>query len=112
MTNTSIGLQDLQQKMNEKAKAEATHRFWGLYGHVCKEETLAEAYRLVKVNKGAPGIDGVTFTDIEAGGLVEFLAELRSELISGRYEPQRNRKVEIPKGNGKTRTLGIPTIRC
>ena len=111
MTNTSVGLQDLQRRIYVKAKAEATHRFWGLYGHVCKEETLAEAYRLVKANKGAPGIDGVTFADIEAGGPEGLLAELRSELISGRYEPQRNRKVEIPKGNGKTRTLGIPTIR-
>ena len=111
MTNASIGLQDLQRKMYVKAKAEATHRFWGLFGHVCKEETLAEAYRLVKANKGAPGVDGVTFADIELGGLEGFLAELRSELISGRYEPQGNRKVEIPKGNGKTRTLGIPTIR-
>ena len=111
MTNTSVGLQDLQQRIYVKAKAEATHRFWGLYGHVCKEETLTEAYRLVKANKGAPGIDGVTFADIETGGPEKLLAELRSELISGRYEPQRNRKVEIPKGNGKTRTLGIPTIR-
>lgn len=111
MTNTSVGLQDLQRKIYVKAKAEAAHRFWGLYGHVCKEETLAEAYRLVKANKGAPGIDGVTFADIEAEGLDRFLFELRSELITGRYAPQRNRKVEIPKGNGKTRTLGIPTIR-
>ena len=111
MTNTSVGLQDLQRKIYVKAKAEAAHRFWGLYGHVCKEEALAEAYRQVKANKGAPGIDGVTFADIEAGGLDLFLTELRSELISGRYAPQRNRKVEIPKGNGKTRTLGIPTIR-
>ena len=111
MTKTSVGLQDLQRKIYVKAKAEATHRFWGLYGHVCKEETLAEAYRLVKVNKGAPGVDGVTFADIEVGGRERFLAELRSELISGRYAPQGNRKVEIPKGNGKTRTLGIPTIR-
>lgn len=111
MTKTSVGLQDLQRKIYVKAKAEATHRFWGLYGHVCKEETLAEAYHLVKANKGAPGVDGVTFADIEVGGLGGFLFELRSELISGRYAPQRNRKVEIPKGNGKTRTLGIPTIR-
>ena len=111
MTKTSVGLQDLQRKIYVKAKAEATHRFWGLYGHVCKEETLAEAYGLAKANKGAPGVDGVTFADIEAMGLERFLFELRSELISGRYVPQRNRKVEIPKGNGKTRTLGIPTIR-
>ncbi len=68
MTNASIRLQDLQQKMYVKAKAEATHRFWGLYGHVCKEETLAEAYRLAKANQGAPGVDGVTFADIEASG--------------------------------------------
>ena len=56
MTKTSISLQDLQRKMYAKAKAEATHRFWGLFGHVSKAETLLEAYRLVKANQGAPRV--------------------------------------------------------
>jgi RNA-directed DNA polymerase len=78
---------------------------------VCKLETLQEAYSLAKKNNGAPGIDGVTFTDIEYGGVEGFLEHIREELVTGTYWPMRNRTKEIPKGNGKTRTLGIPTIR-
>jgi RNA-directed DNA polymerase len=66
---------------------------------------------MAKQNNGAPGIDGVTFKDIENGGVEDFLAQIREELVTGTYWPMRNRKKEIPKGNGKTRTLGIPTIR-
>lgn len=76
-----------------------------------KFETLEKAYKLAKGNNGAPGIDEVTFIDIELKGRIIFLRELREELLSGTYRPQRNRKTEIPKANGKTRTLGIPTIR-
>jgi len=74
-------------------------------------ETLREAYRIAKRNGGAPGIDGLTFDDIESTGLDEFLSAIRNDLLSGSYQPQRNRKVEIPKGNGKFRTLQIPSIR-
>jgi RNA-directed DNA polymerase len=66
---------------------------------------------MAKQNNGAPGIDGVTFKDIENGGAEDFLAQIREELVTGTYWPMRNRQKEIPKGNGKTRTLGIPTIR-
>jgi RNA-directed DNA polymerase len=66
---------------------------------------------MAKQNNGAPGIDGVTFKDIENGGVEDFLAQIREELVTGTYWPMRNRQKEIPKGNGKTRTLGIPTIR-
>ncbi len=86
-------------------------RFWGLYCQVCKPEVLQEAYRMAKANKGAPGIDGKSFEDIEAGGLEGFLGEIRQELLNRTYRPLPNRKVEIPKGNGKTRTLGIPTVK-
>ena len=66
---------------------------------------------MAKQNKGAPGIDGVTFEDIERDGAEGFLEQLQDELVSGTYQPMRNRKKEIPKGNGKTRTLGIPSVR-
>jgi len=82
-----------------------------LYVHVCKRETLWEAYRLAKRNNGAPGIDGVTFEAVEAEGVEGFLDQLRKELEQRSYRPQRVRKVEIPKEGGKVRLLSIPTIR-
>jgi len=111
MIKASISLQDLRKRIYVKAKAEKSWQFWGLYVHVCKMETLREAYRLAKKNNGAPGIDGVTFEAIEEGGVEGFLQQIRDELVSGAYRPMRNRCKEIPKGDGKVRTLGIPTIR-
>jgi RNA-directed DNA polymerase len=111
MTKAAISLQDLRRRIYAKAKAEESWRFWGLYVHVCKLETLRHAYALAKRNNGAPGIDGVTFEAIEREGVGRFLKQLRQELVSGTYRPMRNRKKEIPKGGGKVRTLGIPTIR-
>ena len=107
----SITLQDLRRKIYLKAKAEKAWRFWGLYVHVCKMETLQEAYKMAKKNNGAPGIDGVTFKAIEEAGVESFLEQIRSELVSGRYLPIRNRRKEIPKDNGKVRILSIPSIR-
>ena len=106
-----ISLQDLRRKIYVKAKAEPTWRFWGLYVHVCKMETLGEAYALAKKNNGAPGIDGVSFEAIEEAGPEGFLERIRDELVSRTYLPTRNRRKEIPKGGGKVRVLGIPTIR-
>jgi len=111
MIKASISLQELRRRLYVKAKAETSWRFWGLYVHVCKRETLREAYRLAKRNNGAPGIDGVTFEAIEADGGEEFLDQLREELVQRSYRPQRARKVEIPKEGGKVRQLSIPTIR-
>jgi group II intron reverse transcriptase/maturase len=111
MIRAPIGLQELRRRIYRKAKSETTHRFWGLFVHITKIETLEEAYRVAKRNGGAPGIDGQTFQDIESGGLAAFLAAVREDLVTGRYEPMPNRKVEIPKGNGKFRTLQIPCIR-
>ena len=111
MTKTSIGLQDLRKKIYLKAKADKTWRFWGLYVHVCKMETLKWAYRDAKENNGAPGIDGVTFEDIEKSGLEGFLEQIQSELVSETYRPMRNRRKEIPKGTDQVRILGIPCIR-
>ena len=111
MTKASISLQDLRRKIYIKAKADKARRFWGLYVHVCKIETLQEAYKMAKSKKGAPGIDSITFEGIEANGVETFLQQIQQELISGTYLPSMNRRKEIPKGNGKYRTLGIPTIR-
>ncbi len=111
MTKTPIGLQELRRRIYRKAKSETTHRFWGLFVHVTKIETLEEAYRITKGNGGAPGIDGQKFEDIERVGRAAFLAAVREDLITGRYEPKPNRRVEIPKGNGKVRVLQIPCIR-
>src|SRR6202051_4839533 len=112
MIKTPISLQDLRRRIYRKAKAEPAWRFWGLYVHVCKLETLREAYRLAKLNNGAPGIDGVTFEAIAAEGLEAFLQQLRDELLGHSYRAMRLRRVEIPKrgGNG-VRVLSIPTIR-
>jgi RNA-directed DNA polymerase len=111
MIKASVQLQDLRRRLYVKAKAEPTWRFRGLYVHVCKPETLWEAYQLAKQNNGAPGIDGVTFQAIEAEGLEKFLEQLREELVQRRYRPRRLRKVKIPKEGGKTRQLSIPCIR-
>jgi RNA-directed DNA polymerase len=107
----TINLQDLRRRISLQAKAEPQWRFWGLYVHLCKPETLREAYRLAKHNNGAPGIDGVTFEAIEQNGREAFLEQIRKELLTRTYLPMRNRRKEIPKGNGKVRVLGIPTIR-
>jgi RNA-directed DNA polymerase len=111
MTKTPSSLQDLSKSLYDKAKAEPTKRFWGLYVHVCKMETLQEAYRMAKKNNGAPGIDGVTFEAIEESGAESFLQQIRGELITNTYRPMRARKKEIPKDGGKVRILSIPSIR-
>src|ERR1700722_79833 len=87
MIKAPVSLQDLRRRIYRKAKAEPTWRFWGLYVHVCKLETLREAYRLAKQNNGAPGIDGVTFEAMEADGLDAFLQQLRDELQTRSYCP-------------------------
>src|SRR2546429_9446685 len=80
MIKAPISLQDLRRRIYRKAKAEPAWRFWGLYVHVCKLDTLREAYRLAKQNNGAPGSDGVTFEAIEAGGGEGVLQLLRDGL--------------------------------
>jgi RNA-directed DNA polymerase len=112
MTKAPSSLQDLRRSLYVKAKTEPTWRFWGLYVHVCKRETLYEAYRMAKENDGAPGIDGVTFEAIEESGVASFLEQIRDELVSNTYRPMRARKKEIPKDGGKkVRVLSIPAIR-
>ena len=111
MIKASIDLQDLRRRLYVKAKAETSWRFWGLYVHVCKLETLRAAYVLAQKNDGAPGVDGVTFEAIETLGVDGFLEQIRDELNQRNYVPLPARKQEIPKDGGKVRVLSIPAIR-
>jgi RNA-directed DNA polymerase len=112
MIKAPIKLQDLRRRIYAKAKAEPAWRFWGLFVHVCKRETLREAYQMAKENDGAPGIDGVTFEAIEEAGVEAFLEQIGDELARGRYRPMRYRHQAIPKAGGSgERVLSIPSIR-
>lgn len=112
MIKAPISLQDLRQRLYAKAKADPSWRFWGLFVHVCKQETLDAAYQLAKANNGAPGSDGVTFEAIEASGREAFLGQIRAELVQGTYWPLRYRHKAIPKPSGSgDRVLSIPCIR-
>ena len=104
-------IRTLQKKLYLKAKAEPDYRFYLLYDKVYREDILAHAYQLAKANKGAPGVEGVTFERIEAEGLEGWLSGIREELRAKTYQPQSVRRVMIPKPGGGERPLGIPTIR-
>lgn len=111
MIKAPIKLQDLRRKIYIKAKAEPTHRFWGIYIHVYRMDVLNQAYEQAKRNNGAPGIDGMLFKMIEASGKEKFLQEIQHELKTETYKPMPNRMCKIPKNNGKMRKLSIPVIK-
>src|SRR5947209_9734043 len=108
---TPDSIRKLQRKLYLKAKAEPDFRFYLLYDKICREDILHHAYVLMHSNKGAPGVDGVSFAMIEAAGCEEWLSGIRKDLIEKTYKPAPVRRVMIPKpgGNGE-RPLGIPTI--
>lgn len=104
-------VQKLQAALHAKAKGSPGYRFYALYDKVYRKDVLAFAYDCCKSNKGAAGVDDQTFEDIEAYGLEWWLGELTQELRSRAYKPAAVRRVYIPKPDGKTRPLGIPTVR-
>src|SRR5271167_4371309 len=104
-------IRNLQRKLYCKAKAEPAFRFYLLYDKICREDIVRHAYKLARANAGAPGVDGMTFAQIEAEGVDAWLASLREELGSKTYQPAPVRRVMIPKPGGGERPLGIPTIR-
>ena len=104
-------IRSLQRKLYHKAKTEPEFRFYLLYDKICREDILRHAYSLARDNAGAPGVDGVTFDEIEEQGVEAWIAGLREDLVSKTYRPDPVRRVMIPKPGGGERPLGIPTIR-
>jgi RNA-directed DNA polymerase len=104
-------VEKLQRALQAKAKAAAGYRFYTLWDKICRSDVLAEAYRRCRANRGAPGVDGQTFEQIESAGVVSWLAALQEELRRQEYRPQPLLGVWIAKSNGGQRPLGIPSIR-
>jgi RNA-directed DNA polymerase len=109
--STPKSVQKLQTALHAKAKAEAGYRFYALYDKISREDILAHAYAQCRSNKGAPGVDGQDFADIDAYGVQRWLGELALALRNETYRPDPIRRVFIPKANGKLRPLGISTLR-
>jgi RNA-directed DNA polymerase len=107
---TPTRIRSLQRKLYRKAKAEPAFRFYALYDKICREDILRHAYALARANAGAPGVDEVTFAQIEAAGVDGWLAGLREELVLKTYRPKPVRRVNIPKPNGAERPHGRPTV--
>lgn len=103
----------LQAKLGQKAKQEPNFRFYTLYGHVHKDDVLREAWKIVRRNGGSPGIDNISFKDIESSqeGVKGFLKEIQESLQNKAYHPKPVKRIYIPKSDGRLRPLGVPTIR-
>jgi len=107
---TPSKIRELQIKLYRKAKNEPGYRFYMLYDKIWREDILAHAYAQARANKGAPGVDGQTFEQIESAGREEWLTGIRQELRNKTYQPEPVRRVMIPKPGGGERPLGIPTV--
>ena len=104
-------VRELQRKLYLKSKAERKFRFYSLYDKVCRLDILKEAWKQVRENKGACGVDYETIGMIETNGVESFLKQLQKELIRKTYKPQAVKRVWIPKADGSKRPLGIPTVK-
>jgi len=109
--STPITVQKLQTALHVKAKSEAGYRFYALYDKISRQDILAHAWAQCRSNKGAPGVDGQDFADVEEYGVWRWLGELALALREEKYQPEPIRRVFIPKANGKLRPLGISTLR-
>jgi RNA-directed DNA polymerase len=111
LTTPAEKVQQLQEKLGHAAKTSKSRRFHALYDKVCRTDVLWEAWRRVRANKGAAGIDGETMADIAKMGEDRFLDECQERLLNNVYRPQPVRRQYIPKKDGRMRPLGIPTVR-
>lgn len=112
MLTTPETIRTLQRKLYHKAKQDSAFPLYALYDKIYRDDILSHAYELVRANKGAPGIDGVTFKAIESNeGKVNYLLQLKEALKEKTYRAQAVRRVWIPKPDGSKRPLGIPTLR-
>ena len=112
LLTTPENIRTLQRKLYIKAKQEPGYRFYALYDKICRADILKLAWRLVKANKGSPGIDGIDFAAIESGEGVDcYLSEISQQLKDKSYRTSPVKRVMIPKADGTMRPLGIPTIR-
>ncbi|WP_340007218.1 group II intron reverse transcriptase/maturase [Paenibacillus sp. FSL K6-0276] len=111
LTTPKEKVQQLQEKLGHAAKENKKRKFHALYDKIYRWDVLCEAWKRVKANKGAAGIDAVTLADIEEQGETPFLKACERELKEGNYHPQPVRRHYIPKKDGKQRPLGIPTVR-
>src|SRR5258705_12878057 len=105
---TPLSVQKLQTALHDKAKGSPNFRFYALYDKVHRKDVMVFAYECCKANRGAAGVDGQTFEDIEEYGVKKWLDELTQELRSRTYRPQSVRRVWLTKPNGKKRPVGVP----
>ena len=111
MVSTCNNIRRFQRKLYSKSKEDLDYRFYSMYDKIYRYDILLESYQRCKSNKGKPGVDGITFSDIEKSGLKRWLLEISGSLQDRSYKPERVKRVRIPKPGGGERPLGIPTIR-